>query len=231
MNIHYFPESHRGDRGFTLLELVLATFISSMVIAIASMSLSFSLRVWERHQERESVDGPQLIELLNYQMGFFESLPLRYDDKTLPFFVGDEHSLALATDYSVRSLSKGAPVIARYVYDPDEKKLYYAEIPLDPYHPEPLEEFMKRDPTQEKDSSDESPVFYFVEMQEFSFEFIDAEDEETEISGEDKLSLPAAVLVKWSLKEDFPPRTHRIVRSFPPSPDSDSLWSDKKKAS
>ena len=50
-----------GSLGFTLLELVLATLISAIVIGIFSVALSLSLRMWERQQDREPSDVPSLL--------------------------------------------------------------------------------------------------------------------------------------------------------------------------
>jgi len=43
----------RSSAGFTLLELLLATFISALVIGILSVTLSVALRIWEKNRGTE----------------------------------------------------------------------------------------------------------------------------------------------------------------------------------
>jgi hypothetical protein len=168
--------------------------------------------------------------LMSWQLGSFNSFPVRYEGKKRPFFVGKKESMALATDRSVKSLSGGVAVIARYVFDPGEKKLYYAEMPFDPYHSEPIEEFLREKPGED----DSWPAFYSVEVADLSFKYIKEKDGAYEDVEEGGRSLPSIVVVKWSSaqedesSEELKTHTQRITLGFLSSPPSYKSWLKKK---
>jgi hypothetical protein len=184
--------------GFTLVELVLATMISAMVIGIFSVALSLSLRVWERQQNREPSDLPSLLELLKWQLAEFEPILIREEGKQHSIFQGDEHSLSFATDYSVRAISKGVPVIARYVFVPGRGELYYAEMPLDPYHPEPIRRFLRMNPGESKGW----PRFYLIQVGDFALSYRGEEGNEAVPSVEEGTGIPSVVMVKSASPEN-----------------------------
>ncbi|MGA7877472.1 MAG: type II secretion system protein [Desulfoferrobacter sp.] len=184
--------------GFTLLELMLATLISTLVIGILSVALTFSLRMWERQQDRKPSEFPMIMELLAMQLADFDATPLSSEfGASGPLFVGDEHSLIIATDHSVKALSGGVPVFARYTYLPKDKVLYYSEIPLDPYHPETLREFIDVEPSEKS----VWPRFYPIKVDEFSLEYSDEENGGYVNDWNTPDKLPQAVLVNWTLDE------------------------------
>ncbi|MDY0040592.1 MAG: type II secretion system protein [Desulforhabdus sp.] len=186
--------------GFTLVELVLATLISTLVVGIMALSLSFSLRVWARQQDRTPSEVPMILELMALQLANFDPTPLSSEfGATAQVFSGDESSLALATDHSVKALSKGVPVVARYVYLPKDKILYSAEIPMDPYHHEPLREFLEMKPNDDEDSW---PRFFPVEVEEFSIEYSEEGEGDYQSSWDDTEKLPKAVLIKWKIEDN-----------------------------
>jgi len=181
--------------GFTLVELVLATLISTLVIAILSVALTFSMKMWERQRNREVSELPMLIELLAMQLVSFDSTPLQSElGSAKQLFVGDEHSLTLATDYSVKAISGGVPVVARYVYEPREKVLYYAEMPMDPYHDEPLRDFLTMKPGDKSNW----PRFYPIDVEGFSLLYLGEEDETYGEVWNEEQTIPIAVLIKWT---------------------------------
>lgn len=184
----------RSD-GFTLVELVLATLISTLVIAILSVALTFSMKMWERQRNRQVSELPMLIELMALQIMSFDATPLQSElGAAKELFVGDEHSLTLATDYSVKAISGGIPVVARYVYEPREKVLYYAEMPMDPYHDQPLRDFLAMKP------GDKSgwPRFHPIDVEGFSLLYLGEEDESYGEVWNEEESIPKAVLIKWT---------------------------------
>jgi type II secretory pathway pseudopilin PulG len=160
--------------GFTLLELVLATMISALVMGILATALSFSLRLWERQMNRKTSDMPALLELMKWQLANFDPVPIATGDgnEARPLFLGDAHSLTFATDRSVKALSKGAPIIARYVFSQADKKLYYAERPLDPYHPDDLKAFLELAPGDEKTW----PRFLPTDVESFAIGYAGSEE-------------------------------------------------------
>ena len=187
-----------GSRGFTLLELLLATLISSLVIGILSVALTFSLRMWERQQDRKQPELPMILELLAMQLADFDATPMSSEfGAARPLFIGDDHSLIIATDHSVKALSGGVPVVARYTYLPNDKVLYYSEIPLDPHHPETLRDFIDVAP----DVKSTWPRFYPVKVDEFSFEYSDEGEGDFVSVWDDSENLPKALLVNWTLNE------------------------------
>lgn len=192
---------HLGESfGFTLLELVLATMISALVMGILATAFSFSLRVWEKQMNRKTSDMPALLDLLKWQLADFDPVPLATGEgnETHTLFLADDHSLAFTTDRSVKALSKDAPIIARYVYSKSEKKLYYAERPLDPYHPDDLKRFLKMKPGDPKSW----PQFYPTPAEQFQLAYAGADDKSSRTPGwEDQNKIPSIVLVKWSPAE------------------------------
>jgi hypothetical protein len=189
------------SEGFTLVELVLATLISSLVIGIFSVALSISLRAWERQQNREISDTPSLLELLKRQLAHFDPVLVQLDGKQRPIFMGDGQSLAFATDYSVRAISKGVPVIARYFFIPGRGELFYSEVPLDPYHPDRIQEFLQASPGR----STSWPRFYLIEVEEFALSFATKEPGEFEETIEEAAGIPKAVMVNCASRGDSSP--------------------------
>ncbi len=195
--------------GFTLVELVIATLISSLVMGIVAVALGFSLRIWERQQSQAPSDMPSVIQLLKWQLATFEPHPVRIEQESVPVFMGDDHSLTFATTHSVKAITRGAPVVARYVFVPGDKALYYAEIPFDPYHSEMLEEFMKAMPGKGRKRGG----FFSTAVAEVAFSY--AEDGESEGFeekwGEDR-TVPGVVLVSWT-----PDGQERVIHAMVPN--------------
>ncbi|MFP5213954.1 MAG: type II secretion system protein J [Acidobacteriota bacterium] len=183
----------RNSSGFTLMELVLAMLIGSIVMGILSVALSFCLRLWEREQNRQTSEMPRMVELLKGQLASYDATKLKFDTETHILFSGSAQSLTIATTRSVRSISRGVPVVARYVFVPEEKRLYYAELILDPYHQDQLAEFLKMKPAIDDKSW---PAFYFVDVDDCVFSYQGDEDEYA-ADWEDETRIPRAVLVKW----------------------------------
>jgi hypothetical protein len=171
------------------------------VIGILTVSLSFSLRIWERN--RGVISGAQeivhLLELMTLQLATFNPTPILVTEAKKPLFVGEEQSLTFATNYSVRALSQGVPVICRYLYLPAERRLYYAELPFDPYHVEPIQEFLQMRPS----GQESKPRFYgtTMEVTEFSIGYQSKESAQFPDAWEDESGLPLAVLVRISFRQ------------------------------
>jgi hypothetical protein len=207
LGLDYQSDSFRRNAGFTLLELVLATLIASLVIGILASALTFSLRVWEREQGRKGSEAPNMIELLKRQLANVDPVNILSAGESRPLFQGEEHSIVFTTDHSVRAISKGAPVVVRYFYSPGERLLYYAEIPLDPYHVDTIETFLNLQPAKE---SKKDSIFYSVEMTSFSLTYEQAEGEGA--GGANKNNIyPAAIVVTWSADQDATPH-YALVR-------------------
>ncbi|HBD07626.1 MAG TPA: hypothetical protein DCZ69_05145 [Syntrophobacteraceae bacterium] len=193
-----------GSAGFTLLELLLATFISALVIGILSVTLSVTLRVWEKNRGNEPGDKEvvRLLEVMTLQLATFNPVPMILgDDKQQQWvFFGNRHVLSFASTYSIKSISRGAPVICRYVFVPGSGRLYYAEMPMDPYHSDPLKQFLKSGPS-EKDSW---PRYYSMEMQldDLRFGYRGQDFKDYADVWEETKSLPLRILVHLTVRQD-----------------------------
>lgn len=185
-----------GDsRGFTLVELVIATLIAALVMGIISVALGFSLRIWERQQNQTPSDMPAVVELLKWQLATFEPHPVRIDQESMPVFKADGRSLTFATAHSVKAITKGAPVVARYVFVPGDRTLYYAEIPFDPYNPEGIEEFMKFMPGKDRKRGG----FFATSVADVAFSYAEAgETESFEENWQGDGAVPGVVVVTWT---------------------------------
>ena len=222
-----------SSAGFTLLELLIATFISALVIGILSVCLTVTLRIWEKNRGVEPGDQEivRLLEVMTLQLGTFNPTPMALNDdkqKQLLFFAS-KNTLSFATNYSIKSISKGAPVISRYVYQPGSKRLYYAELPMDPYHPEPLKKFLKEAPSDKETW----PRYFAMEMQllDLSFAYRGQNVDSFGEAWEEPSELPQSILIKLSVRQG--PKTINYTRIINPhflqfsSPES--LWLEKKK--
>lgn len=176
-----------------MLELVLATFISTLIIGILAVSLGFCLRVWERQQHQKPFNAPRILELLKMQLAQFNATEVNIDGRNSVLMEGTKHSLTLATDQSVRAISGGVPVIARYFFSPREKKLYYAEIPFDPHHPETFQEMKQLNPGNGKGP----PLFFSSDMEDFALAYSGGDKDTFNDSWEGEAP-PKAVMINWS---------------------------------
>jgi hypothetical protein len=146
-----------------------------MVIGIVAVALSFCLRLWERHQNYGPNDALRIVELMTLQIGSFNAAPVRFDEgEEQTLLLGDKESLTLATNYSLKALSKGVPVVARYIFHPEEKRLYYGEMPFNPKDPDLIEEFLDMNPS----AKDNLVRFYSVSASELSIELLEKEGED-----------------------------------------------------
>ncbi len=197
----------RRCQGFTLLELLLATVIASLVIGIMAASLSFSLRLWSRTQWDPAVSKTPVLELLKWQILSFYALDLPQEGGSGPLFSGDGRELVFATTYSPAAIGRGAPVAVRYVFDPSAGKLYYGETPLNPYEPEVLESLREKAPND----SDGEPRFYAFDAHRVAFAYLGRDSDDFEETWEDAGVRPEVVLVTVQWNEDEEETTLRLV--------------------
>ncbi len=194
------------------MELVLATLISSLVIGILSVCLTFSLRTWEKQQDRRQSDLPEVLDLLKMQLAQIEPTPVRLDQQSRALFLGEAHAMAFATDHSIKAISKGVPVVARYIFDDRAKKLLYAEMPLDTYHPDGIKGFLKIKPSTNEKSW---PRFFSIDIDEFSLSYGGGEREAlSDYWNNEEPSPPAVVLVRWSREGDPVVHSLQIAPNF-----------------
>ncbi|MGA2938295.1 MAG: prepilin-type N-terminal cleavage/methylation domain-containing protein [Syntrophobacteraceae bacterium] len=189
----------RWDKtGFTLIELILATAISALVVGILSVCFSFALRVWQSTQNQKPDLTFQLTDLLNRQLAECDPKPIRFTGSVHPVFAGQPNSIAFVTSHSVKAISQGVPVVARYSYDSNSRVLYYSELLLDPYHPGSIEKFLAGRSSGKQDTAVRT---YGVNFQEFVLAYADKESREFSQSWETADQLPVEVLVRWRAQD------------------------------
>ena len=169
----FYPVSDR--KGFTLIELILATAISALVVGILSVCFSFVLRVWQSVQNQKPDQTFQLADLLNRQLAECDPKPIKFKDSAHPVFTGQPNSIAFVTAHSVKAISQGVPVVARYTYDPNSRVLSYSELLLDPYHTGSIEKFLAGRFTSKKATEFRS---YGVDFPEFVLAYAGKESKE-----------------------------------------------------
>jgi len=130
--------------GFTLLELLIAMALTSLVMLMVSSSLSFTSRMWIRAEDRQEKAGSvgSLVDLMGMQIGGYYAFDSGKAGN-LPVVKGTATTLFVVTTHSVKSLNGGAPVVAAYLFDESSGKVAYYEIPADFGRLELLREFMR----------------------------------------------------------------------------------------
>ena len=187
----------KNNAGFTLIELVLATVISTLVIGILSVCLSFSLRAWESTQNRKPVQTSAFIDLLKQQLAEINPTPVKFEDGLHPVFNASSQFLAFATSHSIKAVTRGVPVVARYLYDPRSKVIYYSEMPLDPYHAKSIRDF-----TQAKDSKGDTDKqkyrSYPIELAEFHLMFAGKDGNALTDTWDRPDEIPIEIVLNWA---------------------------------
>ncbi len=86
-------------------------------------------------------------------------------------------------------------MVARYVFVPRDRTLYYAEIPFDPYNSEIIEEFLKFMPGKDRKRGG----FFATAVAEMSFSYAEGgETEDFDESWQEDGAVPGVVVVSWS---------------------------------
>ncbi len=202
--------SHTGDSGFTLIELILATAISGIVIGILSVCLSFALRAWESTQNRKPDQTALLVDLLKTQLAEFDPTPVRFDSGTHPLFLGETTSIQFATSHSIKALSQGVPVVVRYSFDKGGA-VYYSETPLNPHQPKVIQDFLNTKISRNEKSRYR---FFEIDMAEFSLAYAGKEATAFSDNWHNDEEIPIEVLVKWAGK-DGKPRSQVLMVNTP----------------
>lgn len=192
----FYPVSDR--KGFTLIELILATAISALVVGILSVCFAFTLRVWQGTQNQKPDQTFQLADLLNRQLAECDPKPIKFKDSAHPVFTGQPNSIAFVTAHSVKAISQGVPVVARYTYDPNSRVLSYSELLLDPYHTGSIEKFLAGRFTSKKATEFRS---YGVDFPEFVLAYAGKESKEFLQAWDAVDELPVEVLLRWRAKD------------------------------
>jgi len=187
----------RDNSGFTLVELVIAMVISTLVIGILSVCLSFSLRAWESTQNRKIDQTSAFIYLLKQQLAEFKPNPVKFDDGMHPVFSATAQSLVFATSHSVKAISRGVPIVARYMYDQKSGVLYYSEMVLDPYHAKAIRQFIQgKDSGGDRDNEKYHP--YAIELAQFNLLFAGKDSKELSEVWDHPDEIPIEIVLNWT---------------------------------
>ncbi|MCE5332958.1 MAG: prepilin-type N-terminal cleavage/methylation domain-containing protein [Desulfobacteraceae bacterium] len=181
--------------GFTLIELILATTISALVIGILSVCLSFALRAWESTQNRQVDQTTLMVDLIKLQLSELDPTPIRSEGSVHPVFRGNSSSLYFVSGHSVKAISHGVPVVVRYAYDARKKLLSYSERPFDPYHAKAIEDFSGAGKGRE---TKDRPPSYEIEMPAFSLSYAGRDATQFSDRWEKSSEIPIEVLLRWT---------------------------------
>jgi prepilin-type N-terminal cleavage/methylation domain-containing protein len=203
--------SHFDRKGFTLLELIIASAISAVVIGILSACFTFALRVWFVVQDERPDPSFQLADLLQRQLAECDPTPVKFSEGVRPVFAGRANVIAFATAHSVKAISQGVPVVARYDYDAKSGVLHYSELVMDPYHTKSIEEFLSNKAGYAEKSKVRS---YGVDFPEFVLGYAGKESKQFAESWDSKEELPVEVLVKWK-GQDLAGHARRFMLNAP----------------
>ncbi len=183
-----------GPGGFTLIELMVATAISALVIGIISVCLSFSLRVWQKTVRAKPDHTLLMAQLLQRQLSECDPIPINFQSGSRPLFQGKSDSICFITSQSVKAISKGVPVAVRYTYDPGTRVLSYAELVMNPYRTQALEQFAAGG----SPSGTRAEVrTYRVDFPKFSLAYAGKEAREFSGSWLSTEALPVEILLNW----------------------------------
>ena len=186
--------SRPGPGGFTLLELIVATAISALVIGIVSVCFSFALRAWESAAKRKPDHTILMAELLQRQLAGCDPTPINFKDGSHPLFIGKSNSICFITSSSVKAISKGVPVAVRYTYDPASRVLSYAEMVMDPYIPDSLEQFAAGGNAPGEKTTVRS---YGVDFPKFTLSYAGKNATEFTQAWTSTQDLPVEILLTW----------------------------------
>jgi prepilin-type N-terminal cleavage/methylation domain-containing protein len=181
-------------RGFTLIELMVATAIAAVVIGIVSVCFSFSLRVWHMSATSKPDLTFRMVELLQRQLAECDPTPLNFPNGARPLFTGNASSICFLTAHSVKAISKGVPVAVRYNFDSSAGVLSYSETVMNPYRPQGLQKFAAASDSSGEPAS--TPV-YKIDFPKFSISYAGKGSTEFTNTWDSTQDLPIEILISW----------------------------------
>jgi prepilin-type N-terminal cleavage/methylation domain-containing protein len=120
----------KGLRGFTLVELLVAMVLLSMVTLVVAMALKLSIESWERGvEEGENIQRWVAIpSLMEKQLGsLVKADPFdNREGKQLPF-CGNKHAFSFFTSYAPQGSPWQGLLRISYLFKEEEKALYLFE--------------------------------------------------------------------------------------------------------
>lgn len=116
------------EAGFTLLELLIAITLTSVIIVILSFGLRIGIRAWERGKEQNTglVMKTAFEGMLGRQLRAVPTMSMS-QGMSLNAFSGDSYQLMFVTTYISQGYMTGGFLQVIYSYEPDEKRFYYCQ--------------------------------------------------------------------------------------------------------
>ena len=128
------PGVQGGSHGFTLVEVMVAMTIMSLVVTVAFAGLSIGIDSWERGSNKvDEIDQRMIVErLLKRQLALAYPALVKEGDQELVLFRGSSRKLEFISDYS---LVHGQSDFRRIDYMFNEGEFFYGEKDLFSYSP------------------------------------------------------------------------------------------------
>ncbi|HDH51631.1 MAG TPA: prepilin-type N-terminal cleavage/methylation domain-containing protein [Nitrospirae bacterium] len=176
-----------GKKGFTLLELILAITLFSLVALIIGAGFRLGIKAWEKGDAEtfETQKLRALSGLISQSIKSAYPYKMEIDGEETVLFEGDEHSIIFATALVDPSFGGFKWVMLSY----SEGALRFADGVL------PDKEFRDADPEDEE--------VIDPDTEEIRFEYLAGPDDEWEESWEFGDKLPVAVRVKIAYFQPF----------------------------
>ncbi|MCX7823323.1 MAG: prepilin-type N-terminal cleavage/methylation domain-containing protein [Syntrophobacterales bacterium] len=180
----------KSSRAFTLMEVLIAITIGTMVMGILATALSLSLRAWERAKKPPDTTLYDLLELLSTQVVFLNRSPIAYRGETRPFFIGGKTDLYFATNFSPIGRSMNCPVLVHYHFDEANRTLSYTQMIIPGTLPEGstiVEDFLNRR---------EEALITISSVSRVSFGYVEQENSSPVSTWENPMALPIKIIVE-----------------------------------
>ncbi|MCU7904593.1 MAG: prepilin-type N-terminal cleavage/methylation domain-containing protein [Candidatus Thiodiazotropha sp. (ex Epidulcina cf. delphinae)] len=135
-NLHFSPG---GSHGFTLLELMIALVLMSLILMLLFAGLDLGSRSWQKSSEKAERQSSERLtfDYLRRTLGGMRNERLTAGDKIEPLFSGERHSLRWVGPTASQAGMGGASLFRLGLLGDEEGKVLLLKRWL--YHPEVLE--------------------------------------------------------------------------------------------
>ena len=175
-----------GDRGFTLMEVVVAMVLVSMVTLVATLGFRLAVKAWERgeaegNSRQVATSVPALLERQLDSVAQTVSFE-KGKNKTL-LFSGNENGISFFTSYAPEGSSIQGLIRVTYVFNKDKQKLAVFEKAITRF--EDLDE--KYNPLSDQSGSGLKPVSIIDHIDKFAIMFLKKVNKDSDKSSFDNV--------------------------------------------
>lgn len=159
------------NSGFTLMEVVVAMVLVSMVTLIATLGFRLAVRTWERGEKEGNSRqiSTALPALLQRQLDSVQrTVSFVEGEKKTLLFSGNEKGISFFTSYAPMGSSIQGLLRVTYIFNKDKKKLAVFEKAIT--HLGDMDE--KEDPLSDKWDNELTPVSIIDHIENFSILFV-----------------------------------------------------------